>query len=179
MADRCILNHSFTRCTPESFVTEAPAVLAAPPWWSCRCYEQPGRFLQQCSLPPHWSPTPRLLVSFQLWNQYHSNDYNRYSTQLRKTLHRNILAAYLLAGEPMITLWIKMPCVTSGNDGSLNFNSVMMLKRTDEQEICFQTPCSHRTVLKFPAPLYLPWCQRQHHHTNVTALGLRITKLRT
>lgn len=38
-------------------------------------------------------------------------------------------SAYLSAGEPMMTLWIRMPCDTSGKDGSLNFNSAMMLKK--------------------------------------------------
>lgn len=28
----------------------------------------------------------------------------------------------------MITLWIRTPCVTSGKDGSLSFNSAMMLQ---------------------------------------------------
>lgn len=41
---------------------------------------------------------------------------------------------YRSAGEPMITLWIRMPCVTSGKDGSLSFNSAMMLKQRDETE---------------------------------------------
>lgn len=39
------------------------------------------------------------------------------------------LRSYLSAGEPIITLWIRMPCATSGKDGSLNFNSAMMLKQ--------------------------------------------------
>lgn len=40
---------------------------------------------------------------------------------------------YLLAGEPAITLWIRMPCVTSGKEGSLSFNSAMMLQQRDEE----------------------------------------------
>ena len=41
----------------------------------------------------------------------------------------HLRSAHLLAGEPMMTLWIRMPCVTSGKDESLTFNSAMMLKQ--------------------------------------------------
>lgn len=47
-------------------------------------------------------------------------------------LHTARLPFYLLAGDPAITLWIRMPCVTSGKDGSLSFNSAMMLEQKDE-----------------------------------------------
>ncbi len=67
------------------------------------------------------------------------NTSNTETSRARSILHQPSTStvswsAYLLAGEPMITLWIRMPYVTSGKDGSLNFNSAMMLKQRDGTE---------------------------------------------
>lgn len=71
------------------------------------------------------------------WKQ---NTSNTVTSRVSQILHRSSTSiscwsAHLLAGEPMITLWIRMPCVTSGKDGSLNFNSAMMLKQKDKTGI--------------------------------------------
>lgn len=92
-------------------------------------------------------------------------------------------SSYLLAGEPMITLWIRMPCVTSGKDGSLNFNSAMMLKQRDETGTRLVldsavTTLDSALLQGFLIVKRLPLRQCQHHYTDVPPLRLRLTKPR-
>lgn len=98
--------------------------------------------------------------------------------------------AHLSAGEPMITLWIRMPCVTSGKDGSLSFNSAMMLKQKGENRNTTGLRHSGASSVvttffnvfsrqAFLIVKHLPLCQRQHHYTNVPPLRLWLAKPRT